>query len=150
MDPDGAERTTMGRDAQRTDFRSVTQSTDTIRVWQLGVYPDHETAHQAYIELYDAIDRCTTGPQSDRHPRDDVGADEAFVKTFHKPAGKIGNPTITHTAYAVARVGAALVAHELDEKNVTIRDPRASKEPTATAIRDFLRSLCDHHRWCHT
>ncbi|MEU4742072.1 hypothetical protein AB0G02_16645 [Actinosynnema sp. NPDC023658] len=150
IDIGGGERTTMEADARRTAFRAATQSADATRIWQVAAYPDPGTAHQAYLQLFDAIDRCTTGPQSDRLPRDDINADEAFVKTFHRPAGRIGDRTATHRSFTVARVGTAVVAHELDEKEVPIRDPRAQDEPTAVAMGEFLRSLCDRHHRCRT
>ncbi|MER5260888.1 hypothetical protein ABTZ99_02235 [Actinosynnema sp. NPDC002837] len=148
LDADDAHRASMDTDALRTAFRTATKIADTTQAWQLGVYPDAGTAHRAFTELHAAIDRCRTGAQTDRHPRDDLGADEAFIKVFHNPAGLPGDHAFGHYTHVVARVDNALVAHELTEEDTPIRDPRAPDEPAAAATRNYLAELCERHRWC--
>ncbi|MEU4448945.1 hypothetical protein AB0K14_38780 [Actinosynnema sp. NPDC050801] len=148
LDADDARRATMESDVLRTGFRTATQVADTTRAWQLGVYPDADSAHLAFTELHAAIDRCRTGAQTDRHPRDDLGADEAFIKFFYNPAGRPGDQVYGHYAHVVARVGNALVAHKLEERDTVLRDPLAPDEPAAVAVRRFLSQLCEQHRWC--
>lgn len=150
VDPDGTVRTTLGTDALRTAFRGARHATGATRTWQLGVYPDPVTAQRAYSEVHEAIDRCQTGSQSDRHPRNDLGADQAFTKSFNYPAGLVGEPASQHTVFVVALVDNAVLVHQLDESDVPIRDPRAAGEPAAAAVRDFLALLCDRKWWCRT
>ncbi|GAB2986808.1 hypothetical protein GCM10027184_44190 [Saccharothrix stipae] len=145
---DGTPRTTMESDLLRTGFLSATKVADRKQAWQLGVYADPDAAHRAFTELHAAIDRCQTGVQTARHPRDDLGADEAFAKAFYYPAGEPGDRASEYTAHVVARVDNALVAHMVGEKDTPIRDPRAPGEPTAEAVRGFVSQLCERHRWC--
>ena len=150
FDPDGTMRVQMDSDSARRDFRTVHSpllNGGSAR-WQLGVYPDAATAERAYRELYEAVDRCSTGGQSDRVTRGDVAADEAFLKTFHNPGGRPGDHAELHTAVIVARVDNALVAHDMHEENTPIRDANAADEPTAVAMRAFLAQLCKRDWWC--